>query len=87
MELVAETPYRFQIDQHGDMRVPGIVLASRTLLPDAGADRSLEQVANVATLPGIVEASYAMPDMHWVAGSRSAGSPPLWCGVTRWGGV
>jgi tRNA-splicing ligase RtcB len=51
MELVAETPYRFRIDQHGDMRVPGIVLASRTLLPDAGADRSLEQVANVATLP------------------------------------
>lgn len=65
MELVAETPYRFRIDRHGDMRVPGIVLASESLLPDARADRSLEQVANVATLPGIVEASYAMPDMHW----------------------
>ncbi|MDQ3763797.1 MAG: RtcB family protein [Actinomycetota bacterium] len=65
MELVAETPYRFRIERHGDMRVPGIVLASKTLLPDASADRSLEQVANVATLPGIVEASYAMPDMHW----------------------
>ena len=42
-----------------------MVFASRSLLPDAGADRSLEQVANVATLPGIVEASYAMPDVHW----------------------
>lgn len=65
MELVAETPYRFRIDRRGGMRVPGIVLASKRLLPDAGADRSLEQVVNVATLPGVVEASYAMPDMHW----------------------
>jgi tRNA-splicing ligase RtcB len=65
MELVAETPYRFRIERHGDMRVPGIVFASQTLLPDASADRSLEQVVNVATVPGIVQASYAMPDMHW----------------------
>ncbi|MDP8960404.1 MAG: RtcB family protein [Actinomycetota bacterium] len=47
------------------MRVPGIVFASRNLLPDIHADQSLQQVADVATLPGIVEASYAMPDMHW----------------------
>lgn len=47
------------------MRVPGIVFASRELLPDVAGDRSLEQVANVATLPGIVEASFAMPDVHW----------------------
>lgn len=64
MELVEESPYRFRIDQHGAMRVPGVVFASRSLLPDVGADRSLEQVANVATLPGIVGASYAMPDVH-----------------------
>jgi tRNA-splicing ligase RtcB len=65
MELVTETPYRFRIERHGDMRVPGIVLSSQALLPDASADRALEQVVNVATLPGIVQASYAMPDMHW----------------------
>ncbi len=65
MELVEESPYRFRIDRHDPMRVPGVVFASRSLLPDAGADRSLEQVANVATLPGIVGASYAMPDVHW----------------------
>ncbi|MER6756773.1 RtcB family protein [Micromonospora echinofusca] len=65
MELVEESPYRFRIDRHDPMRVPGVVFASRSLLPDAGEDRSLEQVANVATLPGIVDASYAMPDVHW----------------------
>jgi tRNA-splicing ligase RtcB (3'-phosphate/5'-hydroxy nucleic acid ligase) len=47
------------------MRVPGIVYASRDLLPDERADKSLVQVADVATLPGIVVASFAMPDVHW----------------------
>jgi tRNA-splicing ligase RtcB len=47
------------------MRVDGVVFASRSLLPPAHGDRSLQQVANVATLPGIVIASYAMPDLHW----------------------
>lgn len=47
------------------MRVPGIVFASRQLLPEAATDQALQQVANVATLPGIVGASYAMPDVHW----------------------
>jgi tRNA-splicing ligase RtcB len=65
MELIEETPYRYRIPRCGEMRVPGVVFASRRLLPDLSADRSLEQVANVATLPGIVRASYAMPDMHW----------------------
>ncbi|MEV1332944.1 RtcB family protein [Micromonospora costi] len=65
MELVEESPYRFRIDRQDPMRVPGVVFATRSLLPDAGADRSLDQVANVATLPGIVDASYAMPDVHW----------------------
>ncbi|HTX96509.1 MAG TPA: hypothetical protein VME67_17580 [Mycobacterium sp.] len=44
------------------MRVPGIVFASRSLLPDEHGDTALAQVANVATLPGIVRASYATPD-------------------------
>jgi tRNA-splicing ligase RtcB (3'-phosphate/5'-hydroxy nucleic acid ligase) len=64
VEIVEETPYRFLIPQHGQMRVPGVVFASRALLPDMGAERSLEQVAAVAALPGIVGASYAMPDVH-----------------------
>ncbi|MEU6078806.1 RtcB family protein [Micromonospora sp. NPDC047074] len=65
MELVEESPYRFRIDRRDPMRVPGVVFASRSLLPDAGEDKALDQVANVATLPGIVDASYAMPDVHW----------------------
>src|SRR6266498_36008 len=64
-ELVQETPVRWRIPQRGAMRVPGIVFASRTLLPEVVEDRSMEQVSNVATLPGIVVASYAMPDVHW----------------------
>ncbi|HEY8524080.1 MAG TPA: RtcB family protein [Acidimicrobiales bacterium] len=64
-ELVEEAPWRWRIDRTGDMRVPGVVFASRELLPDIAGDRSLDQVANVATLPGIVGASYAMPDVHW----------------------
>src|SRR5690606_4707763 len=65
VELIEETPYRFRIERTGQMRVPGVVFASRALLPDIQQDRSLTQVANVATLPGIVAASYAMPDIHW----------------------
>ncbi|WP_028847256.1 RtcB family protein [Thermocrispum agreste] len=65
MKLIEETPYRFRIDPSGDMRVPGVVFASKRLLPEAAGDQSLQQVANVATLPGIVGASYAMPDIHW----------------------
>ena len=63
--MVAETPYRFVIPRAGLMRVPGVVYASRELLPDPAEDQALQQVVNVATLPGIVEASYAMPDIHW----------------------
>lgn len=63
MELVEERPCRYRIEPHGAMRVPGVVFASRDLLADA--EKSLAQVVNVATVPGIVGASYAMPDIHW----------------------
>ncbi|MGW6563882.1 RtcB family protein [Streptomyces sp. NPDC054975] len=63
MAFVEEGPYRWRIEQRPGMRVPGVVFASPELLRDA--EQSLEQVANVATLPGIVDASYAMPDIHW----------------------
>ena len=65
LELFQETPFQWRIEKHGDMRVPGRVFASSALLPDIATDEALRQVANVATLPGIVEASYAMPDIHW----------------------
>ena len=65
IDLHQETEVRWRIARQGAMRVPGIVFATRQLLPSLADDRSLEQVANVATLPGIVVASFAMPDVHW----------------------
>jgi tRNA-splicing ligase RtcB len=47
------------------MRVDGIVYADETLMADIREDPALQQVANVAHLPGIVKASIAMPDIHW----------------------
>jgi tRNA-splicing ligase RtcB len=46
------------------MRVPAVIFASETLIRDMD-EKVYEQVTNVATLPGIVRASYAMPDAHW----------------------
>jgi tRNA-splicing ligase RtcB (3'-phosphate/5'-hydroxy nucleic acid ligase) len=65
MKIIQEDSHRFRIAQEGAMRVPGIVFASRSLLPVEDGDMALVQVANVATLPGIVRASFAMPDVHW----------------------
>lgn len=65
IRLTEETPWRWRIEPTGGMRVPGVVFASRELLPEVTGDRSIEQVANVARLPGILGASYAMPDVHW----------------------
>ncbi|HEX8076716.1 MAG TPA: RtcB family protein [Chthoniobacterales bacterium] len=47
-----------------DMRVPARIFADRELLNAIERDRSLEQVQNIATLPGIVDAALAMPDIH-----------------------
>jgi tRNA-splicing ligase RtcB len=90
MELTEEGPFRFRIPQRGQMRVPGIVYASRELIPDLAADRSLEQVANVAALSGIVTASYAMPDLHLGYGFPIGGvaaTDPAVGGVISPGGV
>ena len=46
------------------MRVPAVIFASEPLVRDMD-DKVYEQVCNVARLPGIVKASYAMPDAHW----------------------
>jgi tRNA-splicing ligase RtcB len=51
-------------DYKPGMRVPGIIYADDTLMQAIMKDASLEQVANGATLPGIVKASFAMPDIH-----------------------
>ncbi|MDW7711504.1 MAG: RtcB family protein [Deferrisomatales bacterium] len=57
--------YRWRIPQEGDMRVPGLVYATEGMIPQIRSEKALEQVRNVATLPGILGASMAMPDIHW----------------------
>lgn len=52
------------IARFGKMRVPAIIYATEPLIRDMD-EKVYEQVTNVATLPGIVKASYAMPDAHW----------------------
>jgi tRNA-splicing ligase RtcB (3'-phosphate/5'-hydroxy nucleic acid ligase) len=54
----------WEIPAEGDMKVPGRIFASEELMNLIKDDKSLEQVKNVAKLPGILKASYAMPDMH-----------------------
>lgn len=65
MELQRIHDYAWRIPKHGNMRVDGIVYASKHMLEGIRQDESLNQVVNVATLPGIVRASLAMPDIHW----------------------
>jgi tRNA-splicing ligase RtcB len=65
MELKPLGEARWEIPAEEGMRVPGIVFASDDLIVKASEDRAVQQVANVAHLPGIVTASYAMPDIHW----------------------
>lgn len=62
----------WRIEQSGGMLVPGIIFASEHLA-EAVEGQALRQVANVAHLPGIVEASYAMPDVHWGYGFAIGG--------------
>jgi len=66
MKIRSIDPHRWEIERQGGMRVPGLVYASEGMIRDIQDkhDNSLEQVANVAHLPGIVKYSLAMPDIH-----------------------
>ena len=59
--------HTYMIDRSHDsrMNVPGIIYSSPAMMNDIRNDQSLQQVVNVAMLPGIVKASMAMPDIHW----------------------
>ena len=65
MKLHRVAECTWEIPRHEGMRVPGRVYASEPLILKAEEDRAILQVQNVAHLPGIVEASMAMPDIHW----------------------
>src|SRR5438876_5802565 len=61
---IDDTLWEIPASSRPDMRVPARVFADAELIEAIVADRSLEQLQNVATLPGVVEAAFAMPDIH-----------------------
>jgi tRNA-splicing ligase RtcB len=82
-------PATWRLDPHGAMRVPVVIYADEALIRDMD-DKVVEQAANVAMLPGIVKASYAMPDAHWGYGFPIGGVAafdPDQGGVVSAGGV
>ena len=89
IERVGERIWEVPAGARAGMRVPARVFADGELLSAIRADHSLEQLANVATLPGIVEAALAMPDIHqgygFPVGGVAATEPPA--GVVSPGGV
>src|SRR6516165_4746073 len=79
----------WRMEPHGAMRVPAIIYADEALISNMD-DKVYEQAANVATLPGIVQACYAMPDAHWGYGFPIGGVAafdPDQGGVVSAGGV
>ena len=87
--LTRESDFTWRIEPHGAMRVAGVIYADETLMR-AMDMKVYEQVRNVAALPGIVKASYAMPDAHWGYGFPIGGVAafdPDEGGVVSAGGV
>jgi tRNA-splicing ligase RtcB len=87
--LVRRSDYEWEIPQQGAMRVPAVIYASEALMHDMD-HKVYEQAVNVAALPGIVKASYAMPDAHWGYGFPIGGVAafdPDEGGVVSAGGV
>ena len=62
--LIERGPCEWEIPQAGPMRVPAVIYATKQLVRDMD-EKVREQAVNVASLPGIVRASYVMPDAHW----------------------
>src|SRR5262245_62024442 len=90
LEKVSDCCYRIPKSYRPDMRVDGLIFADETLIEAIQNDQAPEQVANVATLPGIQMASLAMPDIHWGYGFCIGGvcaTDPDEGGVISPGGV
>ena len=89
LRRIDETLYEIPAEARADMRVPARIFASEEILAAVADDQSLEQLQNVATLPGIVDAAYAMPDVHQGYGFPVGGlaATELPDGVVSPGGV
>src|SRR5215510_8138359 len=89
VSLVRKSEYEWWIPATGRMRVPGVIYGSAELVREMD-EKVREQVTNVAMLPGIQRASYAMPDAHWGYGFPIGGVAafdPEEGGVISAGGV
>jgi len=87
--LVRKSDCEWWIPQAGAMRVPGVIYASEALVREMD-EKVREQITNVAMLPGIQRASYAMPDAHWGYGFPIGGVAafdPQEGGIVSAGGV
>jgi tRNA-splicing ligase RtcB len=73
LERVSEYVWQVPRDYRPDMRAPARLYADEMLLEDALRDKSIEQLVNTATLPGIVKYSIAMPDIHQGYGAPVGG--------------
>src|SRR5206468_425516 len=90
LEWIDETCVRIPKGYKPGMRVDGLIFADEVLLNQIRKDQAPDQVANVATLPGIQHASLAMPDIHWGYGfciGGVAATDPDEGGVISPGGV
>ena len=89
LRQIDDALWELPASSRADMRVPARVFADRELLAAIEQDRSLEQLQNVATLPGIVGAALAMPDIHQGYGFPVGGlaATELPDGVVSPGGV
>lgn len=90
LEQVDPCCYRIPKGYKPGMRVDGLVFANERLIESIRKDQAPDQVANVATLPGIQHASLAMPDIHWGYGFCIGGvcaTDPAEGGVISPGGV
>jgi tRNA-splicing ligase RtcB (3'-phosphate/5'-hydroxy nucleic acid ligase) len=88
-KLIQESDFQWRIARAGKMRVPAIIYGSPDLMRDMD-EKVYEQIVNVATLPGIERAAYAMPDAHWGYGFPIGGVAafdPKEGGVVSAGGV
>lgn len=79
----------YEIPIQGNMRVPGRIYANEQILTDLHQDESMQQVINVAQLPGVIGYSLAMPDIHWGYGFPIGGvaAMDLEEGVVTPGGI
>jgi tRNA-splicing ligase RtcB len=89
LEKVDDYRWRIPKSYKTGMRVPGLIYASQKMLEHILLEQTLEQVANVAHLPGIVDYSLAMPDIHWGYGFPIGGVAAMRVGdgVVSPGGV